>query len=250
MHEIGLERQEDELLLRPYVICHMGISLDGRVTGDFLSHPACAEAVEAYYQVNRSYAGDAFACGRVTMEGSFTGGFQPDLTPFEGVALPAMDYVADGEATLYAIAFDRFGRLGWKAGRIEDEDPGYGNAHIVEVLCEGVSPAYLAYLRHVGVSYIFAGRIEDGEARLDLPLGLHKLCTIFGIRKLLLEGGSILNGAFQREDLVDELSLIVMPCTASEGDLPLFSGGIMSQWELAESRMEGGTPHLRYIRQR
>ena len=62
MHEIGLERQEDGLLLRPYVICHMGISLDGRVTGDFLSHPACAEAVEAYYQVNRSYAGDAFAC--------------------------------------------------------------------------------------------------------------------------------------------------------------------------------------------
>ena len=32
---------------RPYVICHMGISLDGKVTGRFLDLPQCADAIEA-----------------------------------------------------------------------------------------------------------------------------------------------------------------------------------------------------------
>ena len=59
---------------RPYIICHMTMSLDGKVTGNFLSDAACAPATELYYQINRDYKADGFACGRVTMEGSFTGG--------------------------------------------------------------------------------------------------------------------------------------------------------------------------------
>ena len=46
---------------RPYIICHMVTSLGGKVTN-------------LYYQLNRGYKTDGFACGRVTMEGSFTGG--------------------------------------------------------------------------------------------------------------------------------------------------------------------------------
>ena len=29
---------------RPYIICHMVTSLDGKVTGDFLGNPECAAA--------------------------------------------------------------------------------------------------------------------------------------------------------------------------------------------------------------
>ena len=232
---------------RPYVICHMGISLDGKVTGRFLDLPQCADAIEAYFQVNRNYEGDAFACGRVTMESSFTQGFQPDLSAFRGRSVLPMDYVADEEATFFAVAFDRRGRLGWQSGRIVDDDPGYGGAHIIEVLCEGASPVYLSYLQSVGVSYIFAGE-EDGE--LDLALALFKLKRIFGIKKLLLEGGSILNGAFQREDMVDELSLVVMPCVAEEGDKPLFWQSALSEYRLEESGLVNGAPWLRYVRKR
>ena len=38
---------------RPYIICHMVTSLDGKVTGDFLFAPECAAANEGYYQLNR-----------------------------------------------------------------------------------------------------------------------------------------------------------------------------------------------------
>ena len=69
---------------RPFVVCHMGMSLDGRVTGNFLRLPQCEAATRAYYRINREYGADAFACGRVTMEESFTLGFRPDLSRFDG----------------------------------------------------------------------------------------------------------------------------------------------------------------------
>lgn len=33
-------------MARPYIICHMLTSIDGRVTGDFLFGQSCAEASE------------------------------------------------------------------------------------------------------------------------------------------------------------------------------------------------------------
>lgn len=212
---------------RPYIICHMVTSIDGKVTGDFLYRPESEPATEVYYQINRDYKADAFACGRVTMEGSFTQGWYPDLTAFQDTILPREDYVADPEAKFFAVAFDRRGRLGWKASRISDEDPGYDNAHIIEVLCEDTPDAYLAYLRSIDVSYLFAG-----EKELDLSLALKKLKELFGIEKLLLEGGSVLNGAFQRKYVIDELSLVVAPVVAAAEDKPLFDGSAMDGYTL------------------
>lgn len=236
-------------MCRPYVICHMMESRDGKVTGTFLSTPACEWAVETYYAINRDYQADGYACGRVTMEGSFTQGWYPDLTSFAGVEVPVGDFLADPAAKFFAVSFDRRGRLGWTGPQIVDEDPGYGGAHIVQVMCEGVEPAYLAYLREMGISYLFAGR-ED----LDLGLALHKLKDLFGIGTLLLEGGSILNGAFQRAGLIDALSLVEAPILGEEQDYPLFYGlgrDALDAYTLVESQDRGeGVVWRRYQRQR
>ncbi|MBQ4572286.1 MAG: hypothetical protein IJA80_03295 [Clostridia bacterium] len=53
---------------RPYIICHMVTSLDGKVTGDFLFSPECEDATEIYYDINRKLKCNGFICGRVTME--------------------------------------------------------------------------------------------------------------------------------------------------------------------------------------
>ena len=228
---------------RPYIICHMTTSIDGKVTGEFLSLPESEAAVEAYYKINRKYKADAYACGRVTMEGSFTGGFQPDLTPFSAAKVERTDYIADTEANYFAVAFDRKGRLGWTDSRIHDEDPGYDDAHIINVMCEElVSDAYLAYLKRIGVSYLFAGKTE-----LNLLLAAEKLKALFGIETLLLEGGSVINGAFQREGLVDELSLVVSPVVARKEDKPLFDGSRMEGYHLQEvKQMEKDVIWLNY----
>ena len=98
----------------------------------------------------------------------------------------------------------------------------------------------LSFIR-ASVSYIFAGKTE-----LDLPLALEKLCKLFGIQTLLLEGGSILNGAFQREGVIDELSLVVAPMAAEAEDKPLFMDGQLEAYSLEDVQYQSGSLWLNY----
>lgn len=232
---------------RPYIICHMVCSIDGKVTGRFLEEPAAEPAIREYYRINREDPAQAFACGRVTMEESFTHGFRPLLAHSRpGKTVPEelrKDHIVYTTADRYAVSFDRRGRVGWCHGSIHDDDPGYGKSHIIEVLCENTPVERLTYLRGVGVSYIFAG-----EEELDLPLALEKLYEIFGITRLLLEGGSHLNGAFAHAGVIDELSLIIAPVTGESIDKPLFSGGSISEFELTGCEsLPGGAVWLNYL---
>lgn len=219
---------------RPNVICHMTISLDGIAAGPFLETGAGRRASEIYYEIHRRYKAGAYACGRVTMEESFTGGWYPDLAPFEGRKIPREDYIADRDTQFYCVAFDRHGRLGWKSPRIIDEDPGYGDAHVIEILTQDVKDAYLAYLRSMGISYLFAG-----EKDIDISYALEKLWMWFGIETLLLEGGPELNTSFLREGMIDTLSLVIAPIDAGNTGKPLFRGNLQDNFELKETRRIG-----------
>ncbi len=227
---------------RPYIICHMVTSLDGKVTGDFLFTPECESATEIYYEINRKLRCNGFICGRVTMEGSFTGGYYPDLSEFEPVH-HNMDFMPDDMSGFYAVAFDPKGRLGWKSNKIidPDGDPGYDGAQIIEVLTEQADKRYLGYLESMGVPYIFAGKDE-----IDVDSALFKLKNIIGCETLLLEGGSILNGSFQRADAIDELSLVVAPIVANSQDKPLFMNSTISNYELTKSENINGNLILNY----
>lgn len=210
----------------------MTTSIDGKVAGAFLFREECAPAIEEYYRLNREIPAEAFACGRVTMEESFTGGWYPDLSGFTNKKINREDYIANQDATRYAIAFDRKGKLGWKSSVIEDEDPGYGGAHIVEVLCEDVDDAYLSYLQSIGVSYIFAGKSE-----MDLEMALEKLWSNFFINDLLLEGGSEINSAFELAGLIDELSLVQTSVIADTERKPLFQQNNLGDYILKEAKV-------------
>lgn len=216
---------------RPYIICHMVTSIDGKVTGNFLFTPECENTCEIYYDINRKLKCDGFICGRVTMEGSFTGGYYPDLSKFEPIC-DKVDFIPDNMTGFYAIAFDSKGKLGWKSNKIIDPDGdlGYDGAQIIEVLTKQVDEKYLAYLTEMKIPYIFAG-----ETEIDVVLALSKLKDIVGCKTLLLEGGSIINGAFQRADCIDELSLVVAPIIADKDDKPLFMNSAISNFKLTKS---------------
>ena len=226
---------------RPYVVCHMTVSLDGKVTGEHLVRSNHSPASEVYYEINRNYKADAYACGRVTMEGSFTGGWYPDLSEFEPAYSP-MDYLVDEVTGFYAVAFDPHGRLGWKSDRIIDVDeaPGYDNAQIIEVLTHDIDLRYLTYLQSMGIPYIFAGDTE-----IDMEEALFKLKAYFGIKTLLLESGSILNGAFQRTGVIDELSLVVDPVIGGEGK-PLCMDSKVEEYRLVDLKNHDGILWLNY----
>ena len=215
-------------MVRPYIVCHMVTSIDGKVTGDFLYKKECEEATKIYYEINRSYKPDGFICGRITMETSFTNGWYPDLSCYAPLG-KREDYIPEKLSGFYAVSFDPKGKLGWKENVIIDEDPGYNNAQIIEVLTQKVDERYLSYLKEKNIPYIFAG-----EEELDVKLALSKLRNIFGIKLLLLEGGSIINGYFERAEAIDELSLVVAPLTANGEDKPLFMDSKIIGFELKE----------------
>ena len=212
---------------RPYIICHMVTSIDGKVTGDFLYTPKCEKATDIYYEINRNYNFNGFICGRITMEGSFTQKWYPDLKDYEEIE-NREDYIIDDLTGFYAVAFDPCGKLGWKENKIIDEDSGYNNAQIIEVLTKKVDGKYLAYLKEKEIPYIFAGDTE-----IDVKTALNKLKNM-GIENLLLEGGSVINGYFERADCIDELSLVVAPIIAGAESLPLFTNGKITDFELKE----------------
>lgn len=230
---------------RPYIICHMTISLDGKVTGEHLTRAEHSPVSEIYYELNRNFKADGYACGRITMEGSFSGGWYPDLSQYPEVRHDMdmkPDFMVDDLCGFYAVAFDPHGRLGWKSNRIidPDGDPGYDNAQIIEVLTEQVDPRYLGYLEAMEIPYIFAG-----ETEIDVELALFKLKHIVGINTLLLEGGSTLNGAFQRAGVIDELSLVVDPVIGGEGK-PLCADSKTEDYTLSQIENHNGILWLNY----
>ena len=226
------------------VICHMLISIDGKVTGSYLENKHISECLDHYYRIHRELNGDAFACGRVKMEGSFTHGFYPDLSKYDSSDVVFDDFVANHSQTKYAVAFDRKGKLGWKNGTLFDEDEGYSNRHIIEVLTKEVNPSYLSYLKSIGVSYIFAG-----DKELDIEIALKKLNKLFNIKTLLLEGGSIIDGAFLLASLVDELSLVLTPMIGNTNDKPLFYESIETCFALNKvEKLDDKTIYLHYLK--
>lgn len=230
---------------RPYIICHMVTSIDGKVTGNFLSRPECEKATEIYYELNREYnrnGASGFICGRVTMESSFTGGWYPDLTKYEPIESKE-DFIPDNLSGFYAVSFDPKGKLGWKSSKITDEDPGYDKAQIIEVLTNNVDNRYLSYLQDMEIPYIFAG-----ETEIDVKIALKKLKTLMGINSLLLEGGSIVNGYFRRADVIDELSLVVAPIITDGYDKPLFTNSTASHFQLKEIKKYDDVIWMNYVR--
>jgi riboflavin biosynthesis pyrimidine reductase len=169
-------------------------SIDGRIQTDRWKEPA---SFPQYESTGKQEKAQAWMCGRVTMELHFATA-TPELAPTD-VAVDRTDHVADAKATSFAVAIDASGKLGWGGGEIDGD-------HVITVLTEQVPDAYLAYLKEQGVSYVFGGRQE-----LDLTMVLEKLGSLFGIEKVLLEGGGKINGAFHAAGLIDAYSILYYP---------------------------------------
>lgn len=232
--------------MKPYIVLHMLISIDGKITGGYMNTDVASALCEEYYRINREYKADAFACGRITMEGSFTQGVKPDLTPYEGVRFPREDYIAKQHG-YYAVSIDPHGRLGWYGSEIKDEDPGYDDAHIIEVLTDDIQEEYLAFLRDKGISYIFCGK-----EKIDVKLMNEKLVKFFGIKKLMLEGGGLTDSLFLDADCIDEMSLVVVPLIDVDKDgIDLFAGKSCNVQEYALKSCEKLTANgllLNYVK--
>lgn len=190
---------------RPYIFCHMGTSLDGKIMGRYMDIEASEGAGRAFYRIafgkNRFYRHQGWLSGRVTTDDNFTHYARPALIP-DSPAVPARDYVAR-KTGMYYVSIDPSGKLGWT-----DHVLRYGDtvADVIEVLTERASNDYKAFLRRLGISYIIAGKDS-----YDYDQMLKKLKDAFGIEMLMLGGGAVLNWSLIQKGYCDEVSIVISP---------------------------------------
>lgn len=184
---------------KPYIICHMACSIDGKIIFDNWGDNIPKEKYsELYDQYHNSYQSQGWILGRVSLEKDFSKGIKPELIKPEA-PIAREPFFGNSKAETYAVAIDSKGKLGWQTNEI-------GGDHILVVLTEKVSDEYLYYLQRKNISYIFAG-----ENDVDLKQAMEQLATIFSIETIMLEGGGSLNGSFLNEGLIDEISLLLLP---------------------------------------
>jgi len=193
---------KEETMEKPFVVCHMLTSLDGKIDGEYMSSLECAPSLAKYSDIRGFYGCDATLYGTTTMLGGYSAGRAPETLP--DAAYPMEDYVAETDVHNFIVSVDPEGILGWDSKYIEKK--GRPRAHMIEVLTEQVRPGYLAYLRQFDISYVIAGK-----EHLDCALLLHKLKTLFGIDKLMVAGGGLMNWSFAQADLLDEVSVVIAP---------------------------------------
>jgi riboflavin biosynthesis pyrimidine reductase len=189
---------------RPRIICHMISSVDGRLIASRWS-PAPPDAaadliLRVYDEVAARYNARAWLVGRRTMSGLLSSESDEALSDSaRGPVTPRENYRAESELSSFAVVVDLAGKIRHTAGHI-------GSDHLITIVGEAVSDAYLESLRRVGVSYVIAK--GDGS---DLTTPLATLRATFGIEILLLEGGGYVNGEFIAQGLIDEISLLIYP---------------------------------------
>jgi riboflavin biosynthesis pyrimidine reductase len=181
--------------MKPYVICHMNSSIDGRLHGSRW-RPAANRIAGLFERIHEQLGGGSWLIGRVTGSEYAKAKSYPAQTDQR---FPREPWFARHDAAAYGIALDAEGKIAWGRSDI-------GGDPVVAVLTEQVSDAHLAGLRGDGVSYIFAGKTE-----LDLGLALDILNRELGIERLLLEGGGGSNFSFLRAGLIDEISVAICP---------------------------------------
>ena len=65
---------------RPYINCFMLMTIDGKVTGNFLSSERCIFFLNLYNKMNKEFKTDGTIYGKTTMNESYTNDYFPDLT--------------------------------------------------------------------------------------------------------------------------------------------------------------------------
>lgn len=207
------------------VIIHNAISLDGRNTGFEID-------LETYYSLVDEFGEDISLWGSGTV---LQARMEPD--PDEPFTVP--DPKPGDNRTAVAVVDSR-GRVEcWKA----IIDSGYWNKFYC-LVSETTPEWYVSNLEEIGVQVIVCG-----DEKVDLKLALETLENCYGHKVCRLDSGGTLNGLMLDLDLVDEVSLVVIPLLTNGKGEAFAINHRMKNFKLLEGKpLENGIVWLRYER--
>ncbi len=188
-------------------------TIDGKITGANGTDIFDDEYFKLYTKTeNLLGKKQGWLLGRVTMQ---------MFSSKENSELPAVkeevnleDYIAPHKTNKFMFGVDTKGLLRWDNNKIKlsnVETP----LHLVIVVTESTPKEYLNYLQEKQISFIVTGNKE-----VDFDLLFKIMKEKFGVEKLLLEGGGILNGSLMSAGLIDEISLLITPVIVNQSEAP------------------------------
>lgn len=208
---------------KPFIACHMMMSVDGRIdcgmTVKLRGNNEYYAALDALNVPNR-------VSGRVTAELEIAAGrwTASDPTPYgkRGFSRVASTSGAAG----YEIIFDTHGSLAWNEGST------YARPVLV-VTSEQAPAEYLAYLDGQGISWIACG-----VDRIDIPAAVEIMGRDFGIERMATVGGGNINGAFLDACLIDEVSILLGPGIDGRGGMAATFDGLPMDREPVQLKLK------------
>lgn len=167
--------------------------MDGKIHA--VDIPAFETASQQYQELalvpdKQIYDIDGYLNGRTTSDDNQTHYRTPEVNVEAEV--PEGDFVAESDTEMYYVSIDPSGKLAWENNVV---DYGGINSHVIA-----------------------------GEDSLDMALALEKLNSVFGMERVMIGGGGVLNWSFLSAGLVDEVSLVIVPFADGDTTNPgLFS---------------------------
>ena len=179
-------------MIKPYIVCHMRTSVDGRIDCAMTEH---LPGVQEYYDTLDALDAPTRISGRVTaeLEMALPGKFEAKTA--EALGKEAFSKAADAEG--YEIVVDTHGTLLWGESA-EDERP------LLILTSEQVSKEYLAYLNGKHISWIACGK-----EHVDLKRACEILAAEFDVKRAAVVGGGHINAGFLAAGLLDEVSILI-----------------------------------------
>jgi 2,5-diamino-6-(ribosylamino)-4(3H)-pyrimidinone 5'-phosphate reductase len=175
----------------PKVIIYNYISLDGRING-FNSDK------KLYYQLASQWNLDAVLMGTDTLLNNFN--VKPDkLHKSKNFQVPEVN---KNDSRPLLVVPDSRGRI-----RTWSQVFGTGLFRDILVLCSRSTPQeYLNFLDERYIKYMVIG-----YEKVNLGTALEEINIQFGVKSLRVESGGRLNGVLLRDDLVDEVCVLIHP---------------------------------------
>lgn len=177
--------------MRPYIVCHMMSSIDGRIDCEMTEKIGGDE----YYEALEQLKCDSELSGRVTMQMHFALP-EPFVTSNNIPVNETSVYKAENSHG-YTVAIDSKGKLTWPCNSFDGK-------HLIVITSEQVSKGYLEALKTQGISWIAVGKNE-----IDLAKATEIMYDNFGIKRLAIVGGGNINGGFLKAGLLDEISIVL-----------------------------------------
>lgn len=192
-------------MTRPYIICHMMTSVDGRIDCAVMEKLA---GNDEYYSTLNELNAPTTLSGRVTaqLEMAKAGKF---IAQNED-ALNAESFSKKADAQAYTIVVDTKGSLLW-----ENSEP------MIIITSETVSKEYLAYLDERNISWIACGK-----TKIDLARAMEILAEKFHVERLAVVGGGNINAGFLDAGLLDEISILLAPGIDGRGNMTATFDGL------------------------